>query len=153
MQIRFLNCHFFIIIIIILPCWFRRVLFIFYPPLLQSGCSEIVADSHSLAGAGQAAIVKTQKIKQVHLKDKEVCWIIERPTLIKSVLKEPSDHITLASLLQSLSLCAAQDTIFTKTLAILTHRSSSPISGSGLFKVQRGNNVYSLCATYAVLIK
>lgn len=112
-----------------------------------------MADSHSLAAAGQAAIVKTQKIKQVHLKDIEVSWIIERPTLIKSVLKEPSDHITLASLLQSLSLCAAQDTIFTKTLAILAHRSSSPISGSGLFKVQRGNNVYSLWATYAVLIK
>lgn len=69
-----------------------------------------MADSHSLAGAGQAAIVKTQKIKQVHLKDIEVSWIIERPTLIKSVLKEPSDHIPLASLLQSLSLCAAQDT-------------------------------------------
>lgn len=109
-----------------------------------------MADSHSLAGAGQAAVVKTEKIKQVHLKDKEVSWIIEGPTLIKSVLKEPSDHITLASLS---SPCAAPDTIFTKALAILTHSSSSPISGSGLFKVQRGNNVYSLWATYAALIK
>lgn len=70
-----------------------------------------MADSRSLAGAGQVVVVKIKKIKQVHLKDKEVSWIIESPTLIKSVLKEPSDHFTLASLFQSLSsLCAAEDT-------------------------------------------
>lgn len=115
---------------------------------------KLRSDSHSLAGAGDAAVVKTQKIKQVHLKDKGVSWIIESPTLIKSVWKEPSDHIKLASLFQSLSSsCAMQDIVFTKALAILTHSFSSPISGSGLFKVQRGNYVYSLWATYAVLIK
>lgn len=54
-------------------------LFIFYPPHTQSGCNEIMADSHSRDGAGQAVVVKTKKIKQVHLKDKEVSWIIESP--------------------------------------------------------------------------
>lgn len=135
-------------------CFFSFFFRLFYPPHLQIGCSEIMADSHSPAGASQPVVVKTQKIKQdklkVHLKDKEESWIIETPTLIRTVKRARRWHHIGQSLCSS---CAVQHTISTKALGILTHNSGFPISASGLFKVQRRNNVDSLCATYAVLIK
>lgn len=157
-----------------LHCWFVKLfLFVFFFFVCLFFCLtwSFIHPSHKMGAvklwlsatvllelAMQAAVVKTQKIKQdklkVHLKDKEESWIIESPTLIKTVLKEPSNHVASASLFQSLSSSwAKQHTIVTEALGILTHSSRSPISSSGLFKVQRGNNVYSLWATYAVLIK
>lgn len=102
------------------------------------GAVKLWLTSTVLELAMQAAVVKTQKIKQdkvkVHLKDKEKSWIIENPTLIKTVLKEPNNRIASASLFQSLSSSwAEQHTIFTEALGILTHSSRSPISSSGLF--------------------
>lgn len=105
-------CHF---AVLILKSWwfFFFLLFVlFYPPLRQVVCSEIMADSHSLAGAGQAVVFKTQKIQQdklkVHLKDKEESWIIESPTLIRTVKRaRRSHHIGFTFPVTLLLLCCA----------------------------------------------
>lgn len=104
-------CHF---AVLILKSWgvFFLLYMLFYSPLLQVVCSEIIADGHSLARAGQAVVVKTQKIQQdklkVHLKDKEESWIIESPTLIRTVKRaRRSHHIGLTFPVTLLLLCCA----------------------------------------------
>lgn len=104
---------------VILQYWFWRVgVFFFF-----CSCSFIHLSYKPAAvklwltatagqGAGQGVVVKTQKIQQdklkVHLKDKEESWIIESPTLIRTVKRaRRSHHIGLTFPVTLLLLCCA----------------------------------------------